>query len=373
MTGKGNSLEWGDTLIDASVAAPRSGAIVSHSALMNRARSLVRGGHGILAADESLPTVANRFAATGIPSTAETRRAYRDMLVSAAGIGESISGVILVDETIRQSTSGGVLIPEYLAARGVLPGIKVDRGAEPLAGFPGERVTEGLDGLRDRLAEYRALGARFAKWRAVIAVDARLPSSACLMANAHALARYAAMCQESGIVPIVEAEVLMDGDHTLERCYEVTDALLRAVFDELAIQRVALDSMVLKTNMVLPGILCRAKPTAAIIAEATIACLRQTVPPAVPGVAFLSGGQEPIEATERLNAMAGLGPHPWRLTFSFARALQKDALLTWRGKESNVAAAQRTFLHRARCNAAASDGAYSAASEAEPLAGHRGA
>lgn len=373
MTGKGNSREWGDTLIDASVAAPRSGAIVAHAELMNAARSLVREGHGILAADESLPTLAKRFAAIGIPSTAEARRAYRDMLISAVGIGESISGVILFDETIRQSTSGGVPISEYLAAHGVLPGIKVDRGAEQLAGFPGERVTEGLDGLRDRLAEYRALGARFAKWRAAIAVGAALPSRACLLANAHALARYAALCQESGIVPIVEAEVLMDGDHTLGRCFEVTEALLRAVFDELAIQRVALDSMVLKSNMVLPGALCTAKATAAIIAEATIVCLRQTVPPAVPGVAFLSGGQEPIEATERLNAMAGLGPHPWRLTFSFARALQEDALLTWRGKESNVAAAQRTFLHRARCNAAASDGVYSAASEAEPLAGHRGA
>jgi fructose-bisphosphate aldolase class I len=325
---------------------------------MNTTQSLVRSGHGILAADESTPTISKRFAAVGVPSTAETRRAYREMLFGAAGIEESLSGVILFDETLRQSTSQGLPFPEHLVAHGLLPGIKVDRGAKPLAGFPGERVTEGLDDLRERLAEYRSLGARFAKWRAVIAVDAELPSTACLSANAHALARYASMCQESGVVSIVEPEVLMDGDQTLERCFEVTEATLRAVFTDLAEQHVALDAMILKPNMVLPGALCTAQVTTADIAEATVECLRRTVPAAVPGVAFLSGGQRPIEATERLDAINRLGPHPWRLTFSFSRALQGDALLAWRGQESNAGAAKRTFLHRARCNAAASSGTY---------------
>jgi fructose-bisphosphate aldolase, class I len=336
----------------------------SAARLRDTARSLVRDGRGILAADERTVTLTKRFDAVGVPSSPQTRHAYREMLFGAEGIGDSLSGVILFDETIRQSTANGVPFPEHLAAQGVLAGIKVDRGAQPLAGFPGETVTEGLDGLRQRLSEYQALGARFAKWRAVIAVAVELPTTACVLANAHALARYAALCQEAGLVPIVEPEVLMDGNHTLERCLAVTESMLRMLFTSLATQHVELEAMVLKPNMVLPGNACATQATTAIIADATVACLRRTVPTAVPGIAFLSGGQRPIEATERLDAINRLGPHPWRITFSFARALQEDALSTWQGQESKVDAARRAFLHRAICNAAASRGAYSADLEA---------
>ncbi|MEO8898093.1 MAG: class I fructose-bisphosphate aldolase [Candidatus Dormibacter sp.] len=332
--------------------------------LRETARLLVREGRGILAADERTATLAKRFDAVGVPSTPETQHAYREMLFGADSIGESLSGVILFDETIHQSTASGAPFPEHLAAQAVLPGIKVDRGAQPLAGFPGETVTEGLDGLRQRLAEYRALGARFAKWRAVIAVDTELPTTACVLANAHALARYAALCQEAGLVPIVEPEVLMDGSHTLERCFAVTESMLRALFTSLVTQRVALEAMILKPNMVAPGKTCATQATTATIAAATVACLHHTVPAAVPGIAFLSGGQRPIQATERLDAINRLGPHPWHITFSFARALQEDALSTWRGQVSNVDAARQVFLHRAICNAAASRGAYSSDLEA---------
>jgi fructose-bisphosphate aldolase class I len=332
--------------------------------LRDTARSLVREGRGILAADERTATLTKRFEAVGVPSTPGTRHAYREMLFGAEGIGESLSGVILFEETIRQSTAAGVSFPEHLAAQGVLSGIKVDGGAQPLAGFRGETVTEGLDGLRQRLSEYRALGARFAKWRAVIAVAAELPTTACVLANAHALARYAALCQEAGLVPIVEPEVLMDGNHTLERCLAVTESMLRALFTSLATQRVELEAIVLKPNMVLPGNACASQAATATIADATVACLRHTVPAAVPGIAFLSGGQPPIEATERLDAINRLGPHPWRVTFSFARALQEDALSVWRGQEANADAARHAFLRRAICNAAASRGAYSADLEA---------
>ncbi len=328
------------------------------------ARWLVREGRGILAADERTTTLAKRFAAVGVPSTPETQRAYREMLFGAEGIGDSLSGVILFDETIHQCTAAGVPFPAQLAAQGVLPGVKVDGGAQPLAGFPGEAVTEGLDGLRQRLAGYRALGARFAKWRAVIAIDAELPTTGCMLANAHALARYAALCQEAGLVPIVEPEVLMDGSHTLERCSTVTESMLRTLFTSLAAQRVELEAMILKPNMVVSGNKCAPQASTASIAEATVECLRRTVPAAVPGIAFLSGGQGPIQATQRLDAINRLRPHPWRITFSFARALQEDALSVWRGQESNVDAARQAFLQRAVCNAAASSGAYSADFEA---------
>jgi fructose-bisphosphate aldolase, class I len=327
--------------------------------LRETARSLVREGRGILAADERTATLTKRFDAAGVPSTPESRHAYRELLFGAEGIGESLSGVILFDETIHQATAHGVPFTEHLRAQGILPGIKVDRGAQPLAGFPGETVTEGLDGLRQRLTEYRALGAGFAKWRAVIAVTAELPTTGCVLANAHALARYAALCQEAGLVPIVEPEVLMDGSHTLDRCFAVTELMLRALFASLTAQRVELEAIILKPNMVTPGKECATQVTTAAIAEATVACLRRTVPAAVPGIAFLSGGQRPIEATQRLDAINRLGPHPWRTTFSFARALQEDALSVWRGREANVDAARRAFLHRAICNAAASRGAYS--------------
>jgi fructose-bisphosphate aldolase class I len=336
----------------------------SATGLRDTARWLVREGRGILAADERTATLTKRFDAVGIPSTPETRHAYREMLFGAEGIGDSLSGVILFDETICQSTANGVPFPEHLAAQGVLSGIKVDGGAHPLAGFPGETVTEGLDGLRQRLGEYRTLGARFAKWRAVIAVAAELPTTACVLANAHALARYAALCQEAGLIPIVEPEVLMDGNHTLERCLAATESMLRALFSSLATQRVELEAMVLNPNMVVPGKASATQATTATIAEATVACLRHTVPAAVPGIAFLSGGQRPIEATQRLDAINRLGPHPWRITFSFARALQEDALSLWRGQEANVDAARHAFLRRAVCNAAASRGAYSADLEA---------
>ena len=325
------------------------------------ARALVAPGKGILAADESHPTIGRRFEEYGISNREEHRRRYRQMLFTTPGIGEFISGVILFDETIRQATDEGRPFVEVLAGASILPGIKVDGGAKPLAGAPGERVTEGLDGLRERLAEYKTLGARFAKWRAVIAVgeDGRIPTRRALQANANALARYAALCQEAEIVPIVEPEVLMDGGHSLERCLEATEAALHVVFDALWEQRVAPEGLLLKPNMVLAGTTAPRQASVEEVAEATVRCLRRTVPPAVPGIVFLSGGQTDELATLHLNAMNRLpAPPPWPLSFSYGRALQAAPLGTWRGDPARVADAQRAFHHRARCNSAARSGAY---------------
>jgi fructose-bisphosphate aldolase class I len=323
--------------------------------LRRRAVAMVRPGTGILAADESVATISSRFAAFGIESTADSRRRYRELLLDAAGIEDHVSGVILFDETLRQAAADGTLFPEVLARRGILAGIKVDTGAKPLAGAAGETVTEGLDGLRDRLAEYRGLGARFAKWRAVIRVAAGLPTKRCIAANAHALARYASLCQEAGVVPIVEPEVLMDGDHGLARCDEVTRNVLAAVFAQLELFEVDLAGIVLKPSMVVPG---REGPRATIdeVAATTVACLRACVPPAVAGVAFLSGGQAPATATAHLDAIVRRGPHPWPLTFSYGRALQDDALRRWAGSDETVAAARAVLVERVRANGAASLG-----------------
>jgi fructose-bisphosphate aldolase class I len=327
-------------------------------ALRNTAKVLVAPGKGILAADESTATITKRFDAVGVESTAESRREWRELLVTAAGAGESISGVILYDETIRQRTSDGASFAEALERQGIKTGIKVDTGAHALAGCPGEKVTEGLDGLRERLHAYHAFGARFAKWRAVIAVDEERPTSACLQANAHVLARYAALSQEAGLVPIVEPEVLMDGAHTIERCAAVTEATLGHVFEQLRAQHVDLEATLLKANMVLAGTECRHQPTIAAVAEATVRTLRNVVPPAVPGILFLSGGQDPQTATTHLHAINLRGTPPWELSFSFGRALQAPALALWRGQEANFAAAQAAFLDRARANAAARAGEH---------------
>jgi len=332
-------------------------------ALESTAAAMVAPGKGILAADESSGTIKKRFDKIRLESTFESRRAYRELLFTAPGAEKHISGVILFDETLRQKASDGRPFPELLAARGILPGIKVDAGAKPLAGFPGETVTEGLDGLRERLAEYRGLGARFAKWRAVIDVGAGIPTRHAIEANAAALARYAALCQEAGIVPIVEPEVLMDGDHTIARCEEVTDAALTAVFDALFMHRVHLEGIVLKPNMVIAGKKCSAQAAPQQVADATLRCLRRRVPAAVPGIAFLSGGQSEAEATLHLSLMNRGGSPPWQLSFSYGRALQQSTLDAWRGEAANVAAAQRTFLRRARLNGLARDGSYDAAME----------
>ncbi len=332
--------------------------------LESAARSLVPPGKGILAADESSPTIEKRFRAVGVPSTEENRRAYREILFTTPGISEHISGVILYDETIRQKSSDGMPFAEVLSRQGIVPGIKVDAGAKPLAGFPGETVTEGLDGLRGRLAEYAKLGARFAKWRAVIAIGDGIPTPQCLEANAHALARYAALCQEAGLAPIVEPEVLMDGRHTIERCEEATADALRAVFAALLAHRVALEGTLLKPNMVLPGKGCPRQAETAEIAEATLRVLRRTVPPAVPGIVFLSGGQTPGQATERLSAMNAAGRSPWELSFSYGRALQDPVLKAWKGSPANAEAARRAFFLRARLNGAARYGRYSKEMEA---------
>jgi len=322
-------------------------------------QALMAPSKGILAADESLPTITKRFAPLGIESTEENRRRYRQLLFTTPGIEQSISGVILFDETLRQRADDGRSFVELLTARGIIPGIKVDLGAEPLAQAPGERITEGLDGLRKRLNEYRTLGARFAKWRAVIEIGDGMPSDDCLDTNAHALARYAALCQEAGIVPIVEPEVLEDGPHSLERCFQVTETTLLRVFTALRSQRVVLEQMLLKPNMVLPGSGSPQKASVREVAEATVSCLRRTVPAAVPGIVFLSGGEDPQAATAHLNAMNSMpGIHPWPLSFSFARALQAPALEAWRGDPANVPAGQQAFYHRARCNSAARDGTY---------------
>ena len=333
------------------------------SELYRHAKAMVAPGKGILAADESTGTIKKRFDKIGLESTFESRRAYRELLFTAADAERHISGVILYDETLRQQASDGRSFPALLAARGILPGIKVDAGAKALAGFPGETVTEGLDGLRERLADYRGLGARFAKWRAVIDIGAGIPTAFALAANADALARYAALCQEATIVPIVEPEVLMDGDHTIERCEEVTDAALELVFDALFRHRVRLEGMVLKPNMVIAGKKCRTQASAQQVADATVRCLMRRVPSAVPGIAFLSGGQTEAESTLHLSLMNRAGKLPWQLSFSYGRALQQSTLDAWQGKPGNVAAAQKAFLKRARLNGMARDGRYESAME----------
>jgi fructose-bisphosphate aldolase class I len=337
--------------------------------LIDTARAMVAGDKGLLAMDESTPTCDKRFAKLGIPQTEPARRAWRELIVTTPGLGESISGAILFDETIRQHKRDGTSFVKALTDAGIIPGIKVDAGAKDLAGHPGEKVTEGLDGLRGRLAEYVQLGARFAKWRAVIAVGDGIPSRAAIEANAHALARYAALCQEAGLVPIVEPEVLMDGEHTLERCGEVTEEVQRTVFSQLSTQGVMLEGIILKPNMVLPGATCPKQETVDAVADATVTCLLRAVPAAVPGIAFLSGGQSPELASARLNAMnAGYKSRlPWALAFSFARAIQQPAMEIWRGEEAHVRAAQQALYHRAMCNRAARRGEYTAAMEvAEP-------
>jgi fructose-bisphosphate aldolase, class I len=329
------------------------------------ALAMVAPGKGILAADESHPTIKKRFDAIGVENTENHRRAYREMLFTAPGIEEAIGGVILFDETLRQQTAAGVPFCELLAGRGIVPGIKVDGGAKQLAGFPGETVTEGLDGLRKRLEEYRSLGAGFAKWRAVISVGEGIPSAFCIEANAHALARYAALCQEADIVPIVEPEVLMDGDHDLAQCEAVTGAVLLEVFAALARHRVSLEGMILKPNMVVAGQDCRRRPSIEEAAQATVRCLRRYVPAAVPGIAFLSGGQSEEEATAHLNAMNALGPQPWELSFSYGRALQASALKAWGGDAGRLDAGATAFAHRARMNHLARSGEYRPALESE--------
>ena len=336
--------------------------------LVDTARRLVGDGKGLLAMDESNGTCNKRLAALGIPQTEEARRAWRELLVTTPGLRDSISGAILFDETIRQQMKDGTSFVEILIETGIVPGIKVDTGAKDLAGRPGEKITEGLDGLRDRLKKYAGMGARFAKWRAVITLDDGLPSRGCIEANAQALARYAALCQEAGLVPIVEPEVLMTGEHTLERCAEVTEETLHSVFSHLYTQDVMLEGMILKPNMVLPGLNCPKQESVDEVAAATVQILLRTVPAAVAGIAFLSGGQSPELASARLNAMNVLAKLPasylpWPLVFSFARAIQQPALEIWQGKEAHVAAAQEALRHRAHCNHAALHGEYSAATE----------
>ncbi len=331
------------------------------------ARSLVAHGKGILAADESEGTIKKRFDAVGVPSTEENRRAYREALFSTPGVEEHISGVILFDETIRQRSHDGVRFPELLASRGIIPGIKVDRGAKPLALSDTETVTEGLDGLRGRFEEYRGLGARFGKWRATYSVGDGRPSDYCVRANAQALARYAALCQEAGLVPIVEPEVLMDGSHTMEESARATARVLQALYDELYAQRVDLRATLLKPNMVLSGYSASERAGVTEVTEATLDVLYRHVPAAVPGIVFLSGGQSDEDATVHLNAMNAGGPHPWQLSFSYGRALQSAALRAWGGRQENLASAQRAFFHRARMNGAARTGVYSPAMEHEAL------
>jgi fructose-bisphosphate aldolase class I len=329
------------------------------------ARAMMVKNKGILAADESTGTITKRFAGIKLESTEEHRRSYREMLFTAPGAAAWISGVILYDETLRQKTSDGIAFPTFLEKNGILPGIKVDTGAKPLAQFPGETVTEGLDGLRERLIEYRKLGARFAKWRAVIDIGTGVPSAFAIMANAHALARYAALCQEQDIVPIVEPEVLMDGAHSIERCEEVTEMVLQKVFGQLFQHRIDFAGMVLKPNMVISGKKASLRATPEQVAQATVRCLKRHVPPAVAGIAFLSGGQSPTEATQHLSLMNSLGPLPWPLTFSYGRALQDTALTAWKGSSTNVGAAQKELLRRAKLNGLATTGAYAPAMETQ--------
>ncbi len=338
---------------------------MSHAAKLEAtARELVSPGRGILAADESTPTIGKRFAAINVDSTPDSRRAYRSCLFTAAGLSEYVSGVILYDETIRQSTPEGILIPDLLAGAGIMPGIKVDTGAKQLAGAPGEKVTEGLDGLRERLVEYVGLGARFAKWRAVLTIADGLPSQMCIDANAHALARYAALCVENGVVPIVEPEVLMDGPHDIATCYEASRRALTGLFAALSSQRVPLEQILLKPNMVISGSECTEQASVREVSEQTIRCLKNTVPAAMPGVVFLSGGQRDELATAHLNEMNRIGGSPWELSFSYGRALQAPALTSWAGDAANVADAQAALLKRARLNGLARSGEYQESLEA---------
>jgi fructose-bisphosphate aldolase class I len=326
--------------------------------LSKTAAAMVAKGKGVLAADESAGTCETRFKTINVECTEENRRAYRGLLFGTPGVEQYISGVILFDETIRQKTNDGALCPEYLAKKGILPGIKVDAGAKNLALCPGEKVTEGLDGLRERLAAYFKLGARFAKWRAVITIGEGLPSHTCLYANAHALARYAALCQEASIVPMIEPEVLLDGDHSIERCEEVTEATLRATYAAVAAHNVSVEHLILKTSMVVSGKNNPRQAGVEEVAERTVRVLKRTVPAAQPGVVFLSGGQSDVSATAHLSAMASMKGLPWPLTFSYSRALQNPALHAWRGQAGNVAAAQRAFAHRAHMNALAAQGKW---------------
>ena len=337
--------------------------------LATTAAAMVAPGKGILAIDESSGTIKKRFDSIALESTTESRRAYRDLLITAPGLSQFISGMILYDETIKQATKDGTPFAAVLKKNGILAGIKVDTGAKALAGASSEQVTEGLDGLRERLAEYKKLGAAFAKWRAVINIGKDIPSAYCIDANAHALARYAALCQETGIVPIVEPEVLMDGDHTLERCYAVTEDTLETLFHELRHQRVRADLLVLKASMVIAGKNCPQQASVQQVADATVQCLKRTVPAAVPGIVFLSGGQSDELATAHLNAMNAMGAAPpWPLSFSYGRALQAPALKAWKGQAANVAAAQKALHHRAKCNSAACFGRYRPEMEKEALA-----
>lgn len=327
--------------------------------LSRTAAAMVARGKGLLAADESSGTCEKRFKSIGVECTEQNRRAYRDLLFTTKGIEDFVSGVILFDETLRQSTlSGNERFPAYLEGKGIIPGIKVDKGIHDLAFCPGEKVSEGLDGLRDRLQEYFKLGARFAKWRAVITIGPGIPSHACMYANAHALARYSALCQEASIVPIVEPEVLLDGDHTIERCYEATEATLSALFAALRAYNVSLEHTILKASMVVSGKDCPKQADVERVAEQTVLCLKRTVPAALPGIVFLSGGQGDEAATAHLNEMSKMPGLPWPLTFSYSRALQNPPLKIWRGSPGNVAAAQRAFHHRARMNGLASQGKY---------------
>jgi fructose-bisphosphate aldolase class I len=333
--------------------------------LVRIASAMVVRNKGILAADESTSTIKKRFDSIKLESTEEHRRAYREMLFTAPGVSDYISGVILYDETLRQKSRDGVPFPELLAKKGVIPGIKVDTGAKPLAGFKGETITEGLDGLRERLVEYHKLGARFAKWRAVIDIGEGIPTSFAIQANAHALARYAALCQENDIVPIVEPEVLMDGGHSIERCEDVTSTVLQTVFNQLSEHRVMLEGIVLKPNMIISGKKASNRAGPEQVAEATLRVLKRHVPPAVPGIAFLSGGQSSAEATLHLSLMNKSGPLPWSLTFSYGRALQDDALKAWGGQAANFIAGQKQMAKRAKLNSLATTGAYASAMESQ--------
>jgi fructose-bisphosphate aldolase, class I len=332
--------------------------------LRSVAKAIVAKQKGVLAADESNPTIKKRFDSINVESTEENRRRYREILFTTEGIERYIGGVILFDETLRQTTRDGTPFAELLSSRGIVPGIKVDNGAKALALYPGEKITEGLDGLRYRLAEYKQMGAKFAKWRAVIEINERdVPTTFGIRANAHVLARYAALCQELDIVPIVEPEVLMDGAHEIERCEVVTSRVLETVFAELDAHRVLLEGMLLKPNMVIPGMKCARQDSVKQVAEATIRCMIHCVPAAVPGIVFLSGGQSAENATDHLNAMNMMGPHPWQVSFSYGRALQAPVLAAWKGQENNLATAQKTFLKRCQLNGLARDGKYARAME----------
>jgi fructose-bisphosphate aldolase class I len=327
------------------------------------ARGMVAKNRGILAADESTSTIKKRFDSIKLESTEENRRTYREMLFTAPGAQDYISGVIMYDETLKQKTKDGTPFPAYLAKHGMIPGIKVDTGAKPFAGFPGETITEGLDGLRERLADYGKLGAKFAKWRAVIDIGNGIPTTHAIRANAQALARYAALCQEADIVPIVEPEVLMDGGHDIARCEEVTNAVLDTVFHELFSARIVLEGMVLKPNMVISGRKCAQQASPQQVAEATVRTLKRHVPTAVPGIAFLSGGQSSVDATQHLNLMHAAGPLPWALTFSYGRALQDAALKAWGGQAGGYAGGQKALSQRAKLNGLAAVGQYKSSME----------